>query len=264
MAQLAILVSVTYTRYKGVQMTELLYMQDFNVEQCQAKVIDVAELEDGKTDIQLDVTCFYPRGGGQDWDTGTITTEDATFAVESVRLDERGIVHHIGTIQTGALSSGNTVDCAVDAKRRLINTRLHSAGHVLDMAVDSLGLDWIATKGQHFPDLSAIEYSGEWNPEKAEQLKSEIQAAANELITKGSSNSLRFVSKDELSKMCKHVPDNIPENKPCRVVMYGETFGIPCGGTHLKDVKDVGAIAITKLKAKKGVIRLSYSVEDIK
>lgn len=244
-------------------MTELLYLQDFYVENCQATVTEVTELDDGMIDVQLDRTCFYPRGGGQDWDTGTISVGDAVFLVESVRLDEKGNVHHIGTYQNGILSAGDTIDGIVDSKRREINTRLHSAGHVLDMAVDSLGLEWIATKGQHFPDLSAIEYSGEWNPEKAEQLKIDIENTANQFIKKGSANTLRFVSKEEMKSICKHVPENIPENKPSRVVMYGETFGIPCGGTHLKDIKDVSAVNITKLKSKKGVIRLSYVVERI-
>lgn len=244
-------------------MTELLYMQDFGVESCEATILKVEKLDDGKIDIQLDKTCFYPRGGGQDWDTGTITSDESTFLVESVRLDEHGDVHHVGIYEKGTLSAGDKVDGVVDTERRAINTRLHSAGHVLDMAVDSLGLEWIATKGQHFPNLSAIEYSGQWDPEKAEQLKAEIENAANKLIGKGSTNSLRFVSKEEMKAICKHVPEFIPENKPSRVVMYGESFGIPCGGTHLKDIKDVGVVTITKLKSKKGVIRLSYSVEGI-
>jgi len=244
-------------------MTELLYLQDFDVESCQATVVEITELDDGNTDIRLDKTCFYPRGGGQDWDTGTIAFEDTLFLVESVRIDEHGEVHHCGQFKNGFLSAGNKVACSVDASRRAINTRLHSAGHVLDMAVDSLGLEWIATKGQHFPDLSAIEYSGEWNPEEAENLKASIENTANQCIKKGSTNTLRFVSKEEMESICKHVPQNIPENKPSRVVMYGETFGIPCGGTHLKNIKDVGSVTITKLKSKKGVIRLSYSIDGI-
>jgi Ser-tRNA(Ala) deacylase AlaX len=59
------------------------------------------------------------------------------------------------------------------------------------------------------------------------------------------------------------VPDNIPKNKPARVVMYGPEFGIPCGGTHVKNLKQIGTIKIPKLKEKKGVIRVSYGVEGI-
>ncbi|MGH7238996.1 MAG: alanine--tRNA ligase-related protein, partial [Candidatus Saccharimonadales bacterium] len=132
-------------------MTELLYMQDFDVQSCESTVSAINANEAGKTDIILDKTCFYPRGGGQDWDMGTITNSGGSFAVEEVRLDENGDVRHIGSFTEGRFGAGDNVLCAVDGGRRFINTRLHSAGHVIDMAVDSLGLDWVATKGQHYP-----------------------------------------------------------------------------------------------------------------
>ncbi len=68
---------------------------------------------------------------------------------------------------------------------------------------------------------------------------------------------------EEMSKFCKHVPENIPKNKPGRVVMYSDNFGIPCGGTHTKKLKHIGNIKISKLKEKKGIIRVSYAVGGI-
>jgi Ser-tRNA(Ala) deacylase AlaX len=66
-----------------------------------------------------------------------------------------------------------------------------------------------------------------------------------------------------MDKFCKHVPKNIPTNKPGRVVMYGESFGIPCGGTHVKNLVLIGTIKIPKLKQKSGIIRVSYTVDGI-
>src|ERR1039457_713588 len=106
-------------------MTELLYMQAFDVESCQAVIKTVAASEDGRVDIELGRTCFYPRGGGQDWDTGIIKTADAQLNVEEVRLDENSVVHHIGSYAHGALKAGDEVDCVVDHDRRVVNTRLH-------------------------------------------------------------------------------------------------------------------------------------------
>lgn len=243
-------------------------MQDFDVETCNAKVLSITSTDDGHTDVVLDQTCFYARGGGQDWDQGTMTKPmpmtkpDAEFKVEEVRLDENGIVHHRGPLTSGSLSEGDAVSCQVDHERRAVNMRLHSAAHVIDMAVAQLGLDWIGTKGQHYPHLSAIEYSGTWHPEKAEGLRSEIESLANQLIEKGSHNTLRFMPVEEMHNYCRHVPNNLPKNKPGRVVMYDD-FGVPCGGTHVRDIKQVGKITIPKLKEKKGVIRLSYAVEGI-
>jgi len=238
-------------------------MQDFDVERCKAIVATVSDTEDGRTDILLYQTCFYARGGGQDWDTGTITAGGAVFSVEEVRLDEHGVVHHIGTSDNVEILAEDSVTCSVDSERRSVNTRLHSAGHVIDMAVDALGLDWVSGKGQHYPHLSAVEYTGSWDPEQAEELRQKIEHRASELVLAGSQNRIEFMPVEEMKKVCRNVPENIPTNKPGRVVMYGENFGIPCGGTHLKDIHEIGEVKIPKLKQKKGIIRLSYTVEGI-
>jgi len=244
-------------------MTDLFYLVDFDVEECDTTIVSIEHLDGGLSDVVLEKTCFYPRGGGQDWDEGTISTAGSSINVSEVRLDLDGNIHHLGMIMGGVFSAGDTVSCKVDHERRLINTRLHSAGHVIDMAIDSLGLDWVATKGQHYPDLSAVEYSGTWEPEKSEELKLSIQNEANKFIARGTQNSLRFMPVDEMQSVCRHVPENIPKNKPARVVIYGDDFGIPCGGTHVRNLEQIGSVAVPKLKAKKGVIRVNYTVEGI-
>src|SRR5436190_1583438 len=94
--------------------TDLLHMQDFDVETCDAKVLSVAATKDERTDIVLNQTCFYARGGGQDWDKGTIQKDDVEFTVEEVRLDEDGVVHHIGAVTNGSFHEGDSVSCKVD------------------------------------------------------------------------------------------------------------------------------------------------------
>lgn len=243
--------------------TTLLYMSDFDVESCNATVTAVQEAQDGRIDMVLNQTCFYARGGGQDWDMGTISQGDATFSVAEVRLDEGGQVHHMGSMAGGTIKTGDEVQCEVDHGRRSVNTRLHSAAHVIDMAVDNLELDWVPTKGQHYPHLAAVEYVGTWDPDKAEELRAAIQTSANDYIAQGSSNSIRFMPVSQMHTICRHVPDNILANKPGRVVVYGDDFGVPCGGTHVKNIHDIGHVSIPALKMKRGVIRLSYAVDGI-
>lgn len=137
-------------------------MDDFNIETCNAKVLDISNTDDEQVDIILDQTCFYPRGGGQDWDLGVISNNGKSTEIEEVRIDSDGIVHHICN-RTDILT-GNIVSCQVDRQRRQINSRLHSAGHLIDMAIRELGLDWVASKGHHYPHLSAFEYTGTWDP----------------------------------------------------------------------------------------------------
>jgi Ser-tRNA(Ala) deacylase AlaX len=244
-------------------MTDLLFLQDFDVVSVRAAILVISKTEDDRIDIVLDKTCFYARGGGQDWDIGIISSDTGDFTIEEVRLDQEGTVHHIGVYGRGELKVDQSVECNVDKGRRSINTRLHSGGHVIDMAVASLGLDWVGTKGQHYPELCAVEYSGLWKPEKAEELRAAIESNANKLVKASLDNRIVFTAVDEMHKLCRHVPENLPKNKPGRVVMYGEDFGIPCGGTHVKNLNEVGEIRVSKLKEKKGVIRLNYEVVGI-
>ena len=243
-------------------MTKLTYLEDFDVESCKAVIVSVTK-GDERHDIVLDATCFYPRGGGQDWDTGIIYADNNEFEVNGVRLDENGDVHHFGLFKKGEFVVGDQVECKVDHERRNVNTRLHSAGHVIDMAIDAVGLDWVATKGQHYTHLSAIEYQGSFESEQSEELKQKIEQKANELVSEGLVNAIKFMPVEEMSQICRHVPDNIPSNKPARVVVYGDSFGVPCGGTHVSNLGEVGKINIPKIKSKKGVIRVNYTVEGI-
>lgn len=245
--------------------TRLMYLEDFDVVTATAKVTGVDTTEDGRIDLQLDQTCFYPRGGGQDWDEGFIKSNDGSviFAVNEVRLDENGVVRHIGTYEKGELREGDEVICEVNAERRETNTRLHSAGHILDMAIDQLGLQWAAGKGAHYPHMSFVEYEADITPEAAEVVRQQIEGKVHELVAAGSTNEIRFMPVGEMHTVCRHVPTNIPTNKPARVVMYAPDFGIPCGGTHVKDVHDIGQVSVTKVKSKKGITKVSYTVGGV-
>jgi Ser-tRNA(Ala) deacylase AlaX len=238
--------------------TKLLYLDDFDVISAVAAVLSVFKTEDGRDDVVLDQTCFYPRGGGQDWDEGVIQGPNGKLLVREVRLDEEGTVHHIGTIE-GKIDENEAITCQVDKQRRNVNTRLHSAGHVIDMAVNSLGLDWVPGKGAHYPHMSFVEYDA-MNEDEA--VTEKIQQKVNETLQENIVNTLRYVDKEELAKLCRHVPTNIPSNKPTRVVLYGD-FGVPCGGTHVKQLKDIGTIEVTKVKSKKGITKVSYHVKGI-
>lgn len=189
--------------------------------------------------------------------------DNGVFAIEEVRLDEQGIVQHIGHFSGTPFVAGADVHCSVDTERRTINTRLHSAGHMVDLAVDRLKLPWVPVKGAHYPHMSFVEYQGELAPEEAENIGKQIESIANEVMAKGGENEIRFMPVSEMHTVCRHVPENIPTNKPARVVIYNGNFGVPCGGTHVKNLNEIGHMTITKVKSKKGIIKVSYAVAGI-
>ncbi len=239
--------------------TKLLFLEDMQMLTSEAIVLEVTE-EDGKTVLILDQTCFYPQGGGQPYDQGIIQNEQAKFSVEEVRFVE-GIVKHIGTFTLeGKFKFGDTVTCYVASERRHLHTRLHSAGHVIDMAVTSLGLSWTPGKGYHFPAGPYIQYTGTLEETGREELRKNIEEKCNAIIREGQETSIRFMPKEKMHTVCHHVPEYLPEGKPTRVVMYGN-FGVPCGGTHVKNLRDIKSISIRKIKMDHGNIQISYDVE---
>lgn len=240
--------------------TKLLYMEGFDVENCQAQVLSCKKSDNEDHDIILDKTCFYPRGGGQDCDHGIISGSDGTeFLVHEVTLDEDGVVHHKGEFKKGSTLQGE-VQCVVDSGRRSLNTRLHSAGHLIDCAVDMMNLDWTPAKAAHYPHMSFVEYVLESPVVDYEQVRDQLQQALDDIIARGGRNEIRFVNRDELHALCKHVPSNIPTNKPVRIVLYDNTYAIPCGGTHVLEIAQLKGTKINKVKKKDKNIRVSYGV----
>lgn len=237
--------------------TRLLYLEDFNVLEHEARVLGV-QAEEGRDIVMLNETIFYPQGGGQPYDQGVMESILGKFLVEEVRFVE-GIVKHIGKFERGKFEVGEIVKCAVDKERRALNSRLHSGGHVVDLGVLRLNLGWIPGKGYHFPDGPYVEYAGTFAEADKENIRAAIEGACNKSVAEGRATKLLFMDKSQMESVCHHVPDYIPEGKPARVVMYGD-FGVPCGGTHVANLRDIGHLTVRKIKAGGGKIKVSYDV----
>lgn len=226
-------------------MTKLIYMEEMQLLECTAQIIEIKDLQENKLSIILDQTVFYPQGGGQPFDNGFIQDENTTFKVLEVRFIEDQ-VHHIGNYEKGGFVVGNKVNCIVEKNRRELNTRLHSAGHLLDMGLKELGKLWKPTKGYHFPQGPYVEYLAEDNIIE-ENIKVDLENKLNEIINRAIETEIKFME------------NQIVNGKPARVVYYGN-FGIPCGGTHCKNLKDIQKMSIKKIKKDKEIIRISYEL----
>ena len=235
-----------------------MYLEDMYALRADAHV-ERLEQQDERTIVYLDQTIFYPQGGGQPYDTGVIKSPDATFVVEEVRFVD-GEVLHYGYFEGSRFTQGEDVHIVVDGDRRKLYARLHSGGHLVDMAVSQLKPDWIPGKGYHFPDGPYVEYSGDLDIEERDDLLAKIEKLGNEFITQDLPVSCRFVEHAELEKLYRHVPANLPTNKPIRVVQF-DNFAVPCGGTHVKSLADIKELKITKLKNKGGNIRVGYALD---
>lgn len=224
----------------------------------EALVLEILD-ENNRKILILDQTSFYPQGGGQPYDKGVIESSETLFEVEEVRSFDNHVKHY-GQFIKGHFTPNQTVCCKVDAKRRYHHNCLHSAGHVVDMAVFKLGLNWIPEKGHHFPDNAYVEYNGTIENMNKEELKKSIETTCNQLIEENHKTSIRFVSANELQSLCHFVPNYILSEHQIRLVIFGEDFCIPCGGTHVHSLSEISQISIRKIKMEKGKIRVSYAI----
>jgi len=156
-----------------------------------ANVLDIkVDPKDSNFLVLLDKTIFHPQGGGQPGDTGVL--EAQISGSDKIKFNVKEIVYNRDTDQiwhkggfdnnTGPqFSTNSVVSTFVDEEKRRLNARLHSAGHLLDVAVSKLKLPWIPGKGYHFADGPYVEYVGAV-PSDAKNLTEELTRISQTLI----------------------------------------------------------------------------------
>ena len=138
---------------------EKIYLLDtYKFKESDAEVLEI--IEDTKDSnyilVHLSKTIFHPQGGGQPSDSGRISTGEKSFNIEDVSLDRSKdrILLKIKKFEgiDNEIQKGRKFDLEIDEAKRRLHARIHSAGHLLDVAVKENGLDWIPGKGYHFVD----------------------------------------------------------------------------------------------------------------
>merc|ERR1711964_931988 len=146
-----------------------------------------------------------------------------------------GVVHHYGEFAdpSTTLEIGTEVAQAVDEEPRRLYARIHSTGHLLDLAVTAAGYGHLKpTKGYHFTDGSYVEYEGNIDAKERAAAKDKIQTELTRLI------------KENLPVHITYGDSGV------RHIAFGDDQGGPCGGTHVQASGELGEVTITKLKKK--------------
>lgn len=226
--------------------------------ECDAKVLDVEKTDEG-CKLVLDQTCAFPGGGGQDPDQCRIEWKTGMSVVMHVSKDKDGVITYEGTSEAALPKPGDATHVVVNPELRLLNSRLHCAGHLIDYAIAKLGKNWKAGKGSHRPGACYVEYDGEFNSEEAEELARGIERVLADVAKKGGPiKPMRVPSKDA-HKYSAYLPQAILDSyQNVHVTSYPDNFYVCCGGTHLSDVSELGEVKITKIKKKGKAIRVSY------
>ncbi|KAL0323463.1 UNVERIFIED_CONTAM: Alanyl-tRNA editing protein AlaX-L [Sesamum angustifolium] len=246
--------------------TNLEYYEDMFKLQSYATLLSSSLNEDGRRTLVLDSTIFHPQGGGQPSDKGSISNPQFNFIVEDVRSKDK-IVYHYGHFEDSGkdenIEKGAQVLLTVDEGRRKLNSRLHSAGHLLDICVRNVGWDHLEPgKAYHFPDGPFVEYKGAVPQNELQSKPKELELEASKLISKGGKVSVSILPYDKASELCGgSLPDYIPKDSTPRIVQLGYSLGCPCGGTHVNDISEILNLKVSQIRTRKGVTKVSYNVE---
>ena len=226
-------------------MTELLYLKDHYLREFDAKVINV---ENGL--VTLDKTSFYPTGGGQPNDTGTIRWIAGESKVVDVSKKTGTVFHKVDglTPPQGAMVHG-----IIDWNRRYVFMRYHSALHVLCGLVYHM-YGGLVTGGQIYPDRARMDFDlQELNPDRV----AEIEKMCNKEIQEGRTIVVRFLPREEAMKQPDLIRTKInllpPEISEVRVVDIEGLDVQADGGTHVANTKEIQGIKVVKT-ANKGRI----------
>jgi len=227
-------------------MTDLIYHRDSYQKQFQA---EVTHRDASHHAVELSKTAFFPGGGGQPSDFGTLTTNEGHIGVKRAQRIHGKVLHLLE--ETASLPEvGQTVEGRIDWEHRYQLMRTHTALHVLCGVV--------------FRDYGASVTGGNMEPlsgrmdfefERMEQdLVAEIERSVNDEVEKGRPVSWRTLPREEAFQIpdlirtkINLLPDHIQK---VRVV---EIEGLDLqadGGTHVKNTSEVGKISIADYKSK--------------
>jgi misacylated tRNA(Ala) deacylase len=221
-------------------MTELLFRDDAYLDHCQARVTGT-----GPDGIRLDRTVFYPEGGGQPGDTGSLQLADGTVvAIANTRKDrESGDILHIPN-EPVELPAGTALTARIDWARRHRLMRMHTCLHLLSAVVTAP-----VTGGAVGDGSGRLDFDLPESPDR-----DEVEQRLNAMIGAGALVGTRWITDEELDARPELVKTmSVAPPRGVGRVRLVEVAGIdlqPCGGTHVADISEIGAVKVTKVEKK--------------
>lgn len=233
------------------QETKQLYLDDSYQKEFDARVLDVIDINDetNAAYVVLDQTLFYPRGGGQPSDNGTIECEDTSYdVIEVIKRDGR-ILHKVSKHDKNGLHVGQQVHGRIDWDKRYVLMRMHTSAHLIDAVLYRDG-GILATGGELGVDKSRIDFNmPEFSMEKVQEYIHE----ANKIISENAEVKNYYLPREKafkipgIVKLAGALPPDIP------VLRITEIVGLDIqadGGTHVKSLSEIGKINILGIENK--------------
>ena len=235
-------------------MTELLYQTDSYLQEFDAKITSAFLAERA---VVLDRTAFYPGGGGQPCDFGSLVVEGITYPVDKAKKQGEDVLHFLGG-EAPLPAVGSAAHGTLDWARRYELMRTHTALHVLC--------------GTVFRDYGALVTGGDMEPLKGRmdfefetmraELVRDIESAVNREAAQGREIRVRILPREEAFQIPDLIRTKInllPEG--IMQVRTVEIVGLDLqadGGTHVRNTSEVGTIRVIDYKSKGAINKRIY------
>lgn len=222
------------------------YHEDPYLKKTEATVLSAFEEDDGSFVVAFDGGIFYPRGGGQSGDRGVIRKGGKEYRVfdtikDAMSSDNRPLCKLAEPAED--LEKGDVVEVEIDWDHRFAQMRLHSIVHLHHCLMEEALGESIDN-----PKISDLHDDG---------------TALNRYETKAPTDELARIAAEKMHGLVEtgaQIETRDDENKPG--FRYWECLGfvIPCGGTHLKDVKEIGGFSY-EFSTKKGKPKIVFTLQ---
>ena len=221
--------------------TELLFRPDAYLRTARARVLAV-----GERGVEFDRTVFYPMGGGQAGDSGVVVRANGERLVisDTRKGDSAERVLHVAAPGRVQLEPGETVTLELDWERRYRLMRLHTALHLMSCVVVAP-----VTGGNIVPDKARLDFDIELSQLSAERIEEETNA----LIASAVATETVWITDAELDAQPDLVKTmSVQPPRGAGQVRLLRIPGIdlqPCGGTHVANIKEIGAIKVLRIRS---------------
>jgi misacylated tRNA(Ala) deacylase len=224
-------------------MTEELFLKDAYLKEFEARVVKLEGRE-----VTLDKTAFYPGGGGQPADKGSLGVGPINASVIDARREDGGVVH---VLDAAIPDTVKELGGALDWERRYGHMRYHTALHALS-GVIWRSFDAKVTGGRMHADRARMDFSfpGEWTVD----VVGEVERLVNEVLAEGRPVKVYELPREEALKnpdLIRTQVNLVPERvKTVRIVEIEGIDAQADGGTHVANTREVGELEITGHKSK--------------
>ena len=204
----------------------------------------VEALSDGQRGtVFAEETPFYATSGGQEADTGIIRTAEGEFKVEDTVKLLGGKIGHVGVVIKGMIKTGDQAELCVDAEKRALSARNHSATHLLQKALRTVLGTHVEQAGSSVnEDRLRFDFS-HFSAMTAEELQ-KVEEIVNEQIVAGLPVKVENMPIEEARKTGAQALFGEKYGDVVRVVNMGDYSIEFCGGTHVKNTNEIMAFKI--------------------